>query len=128
LSYYAAPRAERAPARGCRQPCHKRQRGSKKKDAGLLPLEIPEPNFAADPTHRAKCAVGKVFGLRKKHGAKGTDVSNSDGHRIKLYWGHWQKQSRTKSFDEFKHNSNAVIEHLFDDHTYCSDEWCPAGK
>jgi hypothetical protein len=55
-------------------------------------------------------------------------VTNVDGNRIKLYWGHWQKQSRNKSFDEFKSNSNAVIEHLFNDHTYCSDEWCPVLK
>jgi hypothetical protein len=102
--------------------------GSKKKDAGLLPLEIPEPKNAADPTHRAKCVAAKVFGLQKTHGRKGTDVTNVDGNRIKLYWGHWQKQSRNKSFDEFKCNSNAVIEHLFNDHTYCSDEWCPVLK
>jgi hypothetical protein len=101
------------------------ERGSKKKDAGLLPLEIPEPSNAADPTHRAKCAVAKVFGLKKKHGTKGTDVSSVDANRFKLYWGHWQKQSHEKPFEEFKHNSNAVIEHLFNDHTYCSDDWCP---
>jgi hypothetical protein len=64
--------------------------GSKKKDAGLLP--IPDPENAADPTHRAKCVVAKVFGLKKKHGTKGTDVTNVDGN-----WGHRQKQSRNKS-------------------------------
>jgi hypothetical protein len=69
--------------------------------------------------------LAKVFGLRKQHGTKGTAVSSIDGNRIKVYWGHWQKQSRHKTFDEFKQNSNAVIEHLFNDHTYCSDEWCP---
>jgi hypothetical protein len=102
--------------------------GAKKKDAGLLPLDIPEPENAADPTHRAKCAVAKIFGLKKTHGTKGTDVTYLDAHRLKMYWGHWQKQSRNKPFDEFKRNSNAVIEHLFDDHTYCSHEWCPVLK
>jgi len=55
-------------------------------------------------------------------------VTYLDAHRLKMYWGHWQKQSRNKPFDEFKRNSNAVIEHLFDDHTYCSHEWCPVLK
>jgi hypothetical protein len=56
-------------------------------------------------------------------GGHGTNVTSVDAHCIKSYWGHWQKQSRNKPFDEFKHNSNAVIEHLFNDHSYCSDEW-----
>jgi hypothetical protein len=99
-----------------------------KEGCGILPLEIPEPENVADPTHRAKRAVANVFGLKKKHGTKGTDVTNVDGNRIKLYWGHWQKQSRNKSFEEFKRNTDAVIEHLFNDHTYCSDEWCPVLK
>jgi hypothetical protein len=102
--------------------------GSKKKDAGLLPLEVPEPDNAADPTHRAKCVASKVFSLQKIHGRKGTDVTNIDANRIKLYWGHWQKQSRNLPFDEFKRKSNAVVDHLFDDHTFCSDEWCPVLK
>jgi hypothetical protein len=106
----------------------KTDRGSKKKDAGLLPLEIPEPEFAADPTHRAKSVASKVFSIPKTHGRKGTDVTNVDANRIKLYWGYWQKQSRNKSFDEFKRTSNAVVEHLFNDHTFCSDEWCPVLK
>jgi hypothetical protein len=77
--------------------------GSKKKDARLLPLDVPEPENAADPTHRSKCAIAtKVFGLKKKHGTKGMDVTNVDGNRIKLYWGHCQKQLRHKSFEEFK--------------------------
>jgi hypothetical protein len=72
--------------------------------------------------------AAKVFGLQKKHGRKGTDVSNVDANHNKMYWGHWQKQSRTKSFDEFKHNSNAIIKHSFDDHTFCSYQWCPVVK
>jgi hypothetical protein len=55
-------------------------------------------------------------------------VAYLDANRIKLYWGNWQKQSRNKPFDEFKRNSNAVIEHLFNDHTYCSHEGCPVLK
>jgi hypothetical protein len=72
--------------------------------------------------------AAKIFGLPKKYGTKGTNVMSVDAHRIKSYWGHWQKQSRNKPFDEFKRNSNAVIEHLFNDHSYCSDEWCPVLK
>jgi hypothetical protein len=106
----------------------KTEKGNKRKDAGLLPIEIPEPESLADPTHRAKCVAAKIFGLQKKHGTRGTAVTGVDAHRIKLYWVHWQKQSRNKQFHEFKHNSNAVIEHLFNDHTYCSDDWCPVKK
>ena len=106
----------------------KNEKGTKRKDAGLLPLEIPEPQSLADPTHRAKCVAAKIFGLKKKHGTRGTDITSVDAHRIKLYWGHWQKQSRNLSFNEFKQKANAVIEHLFDDHTFCSVEWCPVLK
>ena len=106
----------------------KNEKGTKRKDAGLLPLEIPEPQSLADPTHRAKCVAAKIFGLKKKHGTRGTNITSVDAHRIKLYWGHWQKQSRNLSFDEFKHKANAISEHLFDDHTFCSIEWCPVLK
>jgi hypothetical protein len=79
-------------------------------------------------TELSKCVASKVFSLQKSHGRKGTDIMNIDANRIKLYWGHWQKQSLNLPFDKFKHKSNAVIEHLFDDHTFCSDEWCPVLK
>jgi hypothetical protein len=72
--------------------------------------------------------ASKVFNLQKIHGKKGTDITNVDANWIKLYWGHWQKQTRHRPFNEFKHASNAVIEHLFNDHTFCTDEWCPVLK
>jgi hypothetical protein len=67
--------------------------------------------------------------MQKIHGKKGIDVTSIDANCIKLYWGHWQKQSHNKwSFNVFKCRSNAVVEHLFNDHTFCSDEWCPVLK
>ena len=37
----------------------------KKNIGGQLPLSIPEPNWYADPTHRAKCVAGAFFELTK---------------------------------------------------------------
>ena len=36
-----------------------------KNHGGSLPLDIPEPNWFADPTHRAKCVAGAFFEMTK---------------------------------------------------------------
>ena len=50
-----------------------RPRG-KKNIGGSLPVAIPEPNWYADPTHRAKCVAGSFFDLTK--GKKSDQLSS----------------------------------------------------
>ena len=38
------------------------------------------------------------------------------------------KSQEASPFEEFRLDSKAVIEHLFNDHTYCSKDWCPVLK
>eukprot|EP00957_Ditylum_brightwellii_P207003 15351015-Ditylum_brightwellii.AAC.1 len=42
------------------------QNGQKKKDAGQLPLLIPEPQWLADPMHRTKVVANKFFEIMNK--------------------------------------------------------------
>ena len=33
-------------------------------------------------------------------------------------------QNRTKSFDEFVNSCKAPLEHMFNNHEFCGEEWC----
>jgi hypothetical protein len=101
---------------------------TKKKDYGKLPIHIPEPKFVADPGHRIKIITKALFKMMKHHGKKNCSCTDVDCYRVKRYFGYFIKKSRGKPFEEFRLDSKAVIEHLFNDHTYCSKDWCPVLK
>ena len=99
-------------------------RGNKLRDVGELPLQYEEPSFLADPTHRTKNVAKAVFAeARKPKKDSKYGVHLMDAHRIKRNWGAAQKQSRVKTFGEFKTAMNAVLSHHFDDHSKCGP-WC----
>ena len=54
------------------------------------------------------------------------DIKRIDALRLKKYLGCCIAQSRNCSFEEFKKNITAPIEHLFDSHEFCSSDWCYA--
>ena len=100
-------------------------KGNKITDRGKLDLDVPEVwETPADPSHRRKVVAAPLYKV-----ASGTKKNNPHGltmvdvERIKTNWGNFQKQYRSCSFDEFHKRSLAVIEHHFNDHTYCG-EWC----
>ena len=97
--------------------------GSKLRDTGKLPLEVPEPTWLADPTHRTKVVASRFFGLKSKGKKESCGIGAADCLRLKLYWGFMVKQNRTKTLEEFELAALAPLEHLFDNHKHCG-EWC----
>ena len=90
---------------------------------GALPLELPEPRWLADPTHRTKVVAKPFFSLAAT-GKSNTDCTPVDAARIKRWWGHMIKMYRGAPFKRLKQAVDSVLEHLFDDHKYCDIKWC----
>ena len=99
----------------------------KKNIGGQLPLSIPEPNWYADPTHRAKCVAGAFFELTK--GKKSASRAHKlDAFRMKKYYSYYIKQNRAKGIVWLAEHAMAPLDHLFDDHNLCNSSWCHSKK
>ena len=94
-----------------------------KGDKAKLPINVPEPIFLADPTHRIKVMVRKIFGkaVKSKDPQK---IKTIDALRLKKYTSLYIHQNRTGDFKEFVSNAMAPVEHLFNEHSFCNPEWC----
>ena len=87
---------------------------------GDLPMEIPVPEWFADPNHRAKSVGNVMFELVKTN----KEMTKLDALRIKKYYSFYVKQNRGEGIDELMKNRMCPIDHLFDDHTNCNPTWC----
>ena len=90
---------------------------------GKLNLEIPEPSWLADPSHRTKVVAKYIFTLAALSKSKSTCIT-IDVVRVKTYFGYMTKTNRDRTISEIKIASLAVIKHLFDNHEYCNSRWC----
>ena len=54
--------------------------------------------------------------------------SDYDALHFKTNFGYMLKQNRNKTLDDMKKGATAVIEHMWDEHEYCSVDWCRALK
>jgi hypothetical protein len=97
----------------------------KRDDRGMLPGNIPEPFFLADPNHRRKVFTGDLHKLlampvKERCGLTRMDVTHlgkNFGYMIKgLKWHEDESQ--------YEGAGIAVLEHHFDCHDHCG-AWCP---
>ena len=106
---------------------HPVNKDGKKISSGDLPSHIPEPSFLADFNHRVK-SVGKAIYELAMKSKKESTVSKDLAKRIKYYWSCVLNQLRDldieADWEEIERKMRAPLEHLFDDHTYCDEEWC----
>ena len=97
------------------------------KDKGKLPKHVREPMFLADPGHCNKSVSKHFYALATKRIAE-SRVTKPMAKRMKKNWGYMLRQNKGETLEEFKRNSNAPLEHMFNNHDYCSSEWCNALK
>ena len=90
---------------------------------GILPTEILEPEWIADPSHWAKVIAKSIFNLDNAS-KKISSCTKIDAIRFKKYVGYMLKTNRNCSISEISKASKAVIEHLFDCHDFCNIAWC----
>ena len=93
---------------------------------GELPLDVPEPFWLADPSHRIKVSSKVWFSLgRSPMGV--SYVTVHDAVRLKLYLAHFIKRSRKRegvTAEWLAEHIMCVVEHLFDDHSLCTSDFC----
>ena len=98
-----------------------------KNHGGSLPLDIPVPNWFADPTHRAKCVAGAFFETTKGPQSD-TRATKLDALRMKKYYSYFIKQHCKKDIEWLMDHAMAPLNHLFDDHALCDPSWCHKRK
>jgi hypothetical protein len=90
---------------------------------GLLPVDHPKIVIYTDPNHNVRCFGKGVFSLARK--ALGESKMNRvDAHRLKRNFGYWMHKGDKSTFENFKWASHAVVEHHFNNHTYCDISFC----
>jgi hypothetical protein len=100
--------------------------GKKKEDRGELPVLHPTIAFIADCNHRVR-TYAKAYFLLAGMSQKKSECRPADAERLKRNFSYFLHMYRTAPWEKFRHNSNAVIEHHFNNHDYC-EEWCPVLK
>jgi hypothetical protein len=93
-------------------------------DRGRLPGIVPEPLFVADPNHRKKVFTGDLFTLKKSKVAERFTMSAMDVTRLGKNFGYMVRNLKSRPETEWEDAAKAVLEHHFDNHTYCG-RWCP---
>ena len=88
-----------------------------------LLIEIPEPEWLADPSHWTKVITKSIFNLANAS-KKISSCTKIDAIRFKKYVGYMLKTNRNRSISEISNASKAVIEHVFDCHGLCNIVWC----
>ena len=92
---------------------------------GGLPLNVHEPLFLADPSHRCKLISRPVFKLATA--AKSVSkITKTDALRIKVYVCCFFNVNRkkNKSLEWMVEHVWCVLYHLFDDHHLCTPDFC----
>ena len=95
----------------------------KNNEKGLLPPNIPQPVFLADPSHCIKVMSGPIFSLAKSEGKNPAKCKKIDALRIKKYIGCYIYQNRAQSIEVMMAKAKAPVEHLFNSHEWCDLEW-----
>ena len=103
---------------------HLRHIGNEK---GKLPLDVLEPTFLCDPSHRIKVMVKDIFGLALSSKTK-SECEKIDALRLKKYYGCMIGKSKLLPYEKFKEAVNTPVEHLFGCHKLCEPSWCYTAK
>ena len=86
---------------------------------GELPSRIPELTFVADPNHRKKTLKGELYKQLKKRKPQRCGLTRVDIMRVSTNFAYMVRTLPGKTPEEMLFASNAVVNHHFDDHTYC---------
>ena len=88
---------------------------------GKLPLEMPEPEWLTDPSHRTKAVAKPLYALASLPKTQST-FTNVDAMRLKRYFGYMIKSNPMNELSEIVTVSKAVVENLFNDHIHCDEK------
>jgi hypothetical protein len=96
---------------------------STRKHKGKLPADHYPITFFTDPNHIVRCFGSKVYKLSRASKKK-SRMSRSDAPRLKRNFSYWARKGNKGCIIIYRRQSRAVVEHHFNNHTYCSDDFC----
>lgn len=92
-----------------------------RKNSGCLRYPIPEPAWLGDLAHRIKSYKGVLFSTEKKRAEEKKGLLKVDAYRLATNFAFLTRKLCTLSLpcEQWPSHAKAVVEHHFDDHTYC---------
>jgi hypothetical protein len=103
----------------------RKEDGGIKLDPGKLPLYMPEVEFKYfNKVHRKKIYDGSYYKIEKTDPQLKNPDCEHMKHNFSLCLWHNSGPATGKATEEFKTGMEAVLEHTFNNHEHCSEEWC----
>jgi rubrerythrin len=96
-------------------------RTKKRPNYGQLRGDVPEPGFLADPAHRKKTLRNRLYALLKRKKANQHGWCEMDILRLTTNFIYMIHQLPGLAPSEWPDAARAVLEHHFDNHSFCGD-------
>ena len=90
---------------------------------GNIKLEIPDPKWLADFSHRTKVVAKTIFMLATAPKSI-FSCTKVDAIRVKKYYGYMLKSNCMKTVEEINIASKLFVKNLFNNYEYCDTWWC----
>ena len=96
------------------------------KDTGKLPLNVPVPkHLHSDKAHRIRGVGYAAFDLKNESKIKNDKgLMKVECLNIKRNMGYYVKTNQDLPDDQFNQQAMCVVQHLFNDHSFCDIKWC----
>jgi hypothetical protein len=92
-----------------------------KRKGGCLPVDVPEPKFLADPSHRKKTLKNHLYKMLKKKKDERHGLVDGDIVRLTQFWIYMVRQLKDAPEEEYEDRAAAVLLHHFDCHEKCGN-------
>ena len=91
------------------------------KTKGMLPEHILQLIYKVNPSHQVK-VVAKYWYQLKNQSVSQSTMKGEIASPLKWIWGYMLKQNQEGKIQQSIFTENAVANHMYNDHQYCS-EW-----
>jgi hypothetical protein len=92
-------------------------------NGGVLPLNVEEPVFRADPSHRKRVFARPIYNLSALPMKKSAVTKGLASH-IKYCYEACMKCNRNKTPEELSAMVRNILEHICGSHDTCDASWC----
>jgi hypothetical protein len=92
-------------------------------NGGVLPPNVEEPAFHADPPHRKRVVARAIYNLSSLAMKKSAVTKGLVAH-IKYCYGAWVKRNRHQTAEELSVMVQNILQHICGCHDSCNFIWC----
>jgi hypothetical protein len=92
-------------------------------NGGILPMDVEEPQFRADPSHRKHVVARAIYNLSSLP-MKRSAVTKGLATHLKYCYGAWVKRNRHHTVEELSVLVHNILDHICGCHERCDAPWC----